>query len=198
MEKCQETQLKDGKLILLQKAQKFTSKQVTTRIKLFSMLPGTGSGFPDSQVSHGDSKEHQHGLRISLGSFSGFVCQFVCVPCPGLGLGRGEWSGQGTVFKKALTGFCKCRISAWVCECLLKFSTKGSYLTQVQCLLPASPNCSGFPVCHPPPTTPATRFIFLSDSFSSRWNWGRFPRQLWILRAEPGFRFSGSPFAEAN
>ena len=77
MEKCQETQLKDGKLILLQKAQKFTSKQVTTRIKLFAMLPDTGSGFPDSQVSHGDSKEAPTWPE----DVSGFILRFCLLVC---------------------------------------------------------------------------------------------------------------------
>ena len=47
---------KDGKLILLQKAQKFISKQVNTRIKLFAMLPGTGSGFQIPRFPMGTPK----------------------------------------------------------------------------------------------------------------------------------------------
>ena len=93
------------------------------------MLPGTGSGFPDSQVSHGDSKDASAWPRGCHWVHSQvlFATLFVCVPWPGLGPGRGEWSGQGTVFKKTFTGLCKCRISAWACECLLKFYTKESY-----------------------------------------------------------------------
>lgn len=85
MEKCQETQLKDGKLILLQKAQKFTSKQVTTRIKLFTMLPGTGSGFPDSQVSHGDSKDASAWPE----GVTGFILRFCSPLCLFVSLGQG-------------------------------------------------------------------------------------------------------------
>ena len=91
------------------------------------MLPGTGSGLPDSQVSPGDSKEASTWPE----DVPGFVLRF-CLPvclCP---LARARTrkrvvSGQGTVFKKGLTGLCRCKISAWVCECLLKFSTKASY-----------------------------------------------------------------------
>ena len=85
MEKCQETQLKDGKLILLQKAQIFTSKQVTTRIKLFTMLPGTGSGSPDSRVSHGDSKEASAWPE----DVTGFILRFCLPVCLFVSLGQG-------------------------------------------------------------------------------------------------------------
>ena len=87
MGKCQETQLKDGKLVSLKKTEKFTSKHVTIGIRQCTPLPDTGSGFPDPQVSHGDFKEASAWSE----DFTGFILRF-CLP---LCLSLSSWPGLG-------------------------------------------------------------------------------------------------------